>query len=125
MIHKLLLAVLFSLTASVAVAQVPVEPPALDDPSHWEIRDQNGAIGFDIYVDFLFSQDGCDYFVMYAVGTVNGEPFISVSYAMDCHCGPVIVINGDSGNTTEWHWNNDHYVKVGGTPHHREFHPIH
>ncbi len=62
-----------------------------------QVQDKNGAIGFKIYAVFLFEQQGCDCFLLIIDGTVNGQPYTTISYAMDCHCGPVIVVNGDSG----------------------------
>lgn len=57
------------------------------------------------------------------VTDADGE-VVGVGLAVDYWDGSVIDVWGDdSGLWTEWQWEGDHYTKVGGTKHKRDFYP--
>ncbi|MCR9246089.1 MAG: hypothetical protein NXI31_13740 [bacterium] len=127
MFQRLLALSLLVFTCSFAAAQC--HPPALDDPLHWEIHGPDGSLGMNIEVELLFSEGNVDVFLMATEVIIDGEPVVFISYAFqewfenETQC-EVDVLNGDSGNWTEWHWQGDHFQKVGGTQHQRFFYPI-
>lgn len=127
MMQRLLASVLFVFAAASLPAQEPpqpTQPPYLDDPDHWDIHGPNGDIGFDVDAEFWFNDGFCDYYVLEVTGRVNGKPYSSIGLAVDCGEGQILdVWSEDSGNWVEWHWQGDHYKKVGGTSNERTFHP--
>ncbi len=118
MIHKLLAVAFLFLTCSIAKAQCL--PPRLDDAQSWEIHDENGPMGISFEVEYLYSYDNVDVYRMTCMGV---ESTAYQEYDENgISCG-VEVLNGDSGNWTEWTWQGDCYEKVGGTSHQRWFYP--
>jgi hypothetical protein len=127
MFRKLLLAFAFLIPVSLAAAQSENDqpPPLLDAPDHWQVHDANGAMDLRMDVMFLCSVNGEDYYDIAVTGTINGQPYSSWAIAIDRGTGEVLdVYNGDSETWTEWHWNGDHYDKVGGTPNRRSYYPV-
>lgn len=127
MIRSLVAALSVLTLTCLARAQEPLEPPGIAEPAYWEIHDDEGYIGFDIAVEYGFydPEMNADVYFLHVTGIVGGQPYYSLSYLWDDGSGgPLVVLNGDSGSVTEWHWDNDHYVKVGGTAHYREYHPV-
>ena len=127
MIRSLCFALVAFAFTSVAHAQAPLEPPGIAEPSYWQVHDDGGYMGLDILVEYAFydPHHDADVYTLFFSGVVNGQPVSIVSYLWDDGSGgPLVVWNSDSGNVTEWHWEGDHYVKVGGTYHYREFHPV-
>ena len=126
MMTRLLSVLLLSLLTQAALAQVPPtpqnSPPYLDDPDRWEIRDENDPIGYYEVAEFWVSDWWCDYYILTTYDSRTHEP-VDTGLAIDCGTNVIDVWSGDSGNWIEWHWRGDHFVKVGGTHHHREYHP--
>lgn len=118
MIHKLMTVAFLFLTCSIAQAQCL--PPRLDDPQSWEIHNEDGPMGLQIHVEYLYSYDNVDVFEL----TCNGVTSTAYQeFSEDGTTCDVDVLNGDSGNWTEWHWQGDCFEKVGGTHHQRWFYP--
>ncbi|MFT4513099.1 MAG: hypothetical protein ACI89X_001060 [Planctomycetota bacterium] len=114
-----------ALTAQVTPQNAPPPPPELDAPDHWEIHGPEGATGFEFTADYWYNDGWCDVFVLEITGEIDGEPYSSVSIAWNCGNGESLdVWNEDSGNTTTWEWEGDHYNKVGGTSNTRTYHPV-
>lgn len=129
MIHRLLAAAFFLFAAPAVLAQVPpepTEPPLLDQPDHWDIHGPNGALGFEIRAEFLFRDGNVDVYYLEITGEIGGQPYTNWALAFDGFFddGVIDVYNNDSKLWTEWHWDVDHYLKVGGTSAVRTYHPV-
>lgn len=120
--QSILAVVFFLFAASAASAQEPSDTPEvpLSAPAHWEIHDQNGPIGVNLYV--LASYEGVHVFMF--AGEIRGQEIWGEGVASHQSGGGYSVWSSDSGNETQWVWDGDHYDKVGGTSAIREFHPV-
>ncbi len=130
--HRSIILSVFALSLMVSVGAAQVQtpptttpPPYLDDPEYWAIHGPNGDLGFEIRAEYLYSDGLADVYYLVITGEVNGRPYSSWGIAVDGLDGQVLnVYTADSQNWVEWHWDADHYDKVGGTAAQRSYHPV-
>ncbi len=117
-----ILSVLLALTFASAASAQDCLPIPIDDVT-WQIHSDTGPMVFQIEA----YETSPGEFILF---TFRGDSIVSISTATDLGHGNYEVKNGDSGLTTQWQWQcgdgetGGHYLKIGGTHHHREFHPV-
>ena len=123
MVQQLLLAFAFLFSLGVTPAQDA--PPSLDAPDHWQVHNPSGPMDLEMRAELVSSDGITDVYYLTVTGTINGQPYQSWAIATDSTGGEILsVYNGDSETWVEWHWNDDHYDKVGGTANRRSYYPV-
>ncbi|MCB9885912.1 MAG: hypothetical protein H6838_10485 [Planctomycetes bacterium] len=122
---KHVLALLLPILGISATLTAQNQPPAVDS-CNWQVHDQNGPIQYEIIVILAYTDAlGIKYYVTGVKDQTNNE-IVSNGYIVEFPGNTRVLsaYSGDSQMWMEWHWNVNHYDKVGGTAAIRSYYPM-